>query len=68
MTSVLTRYSDLAGFDIIHAIKTMPDVAATLAAVAFTVIGMLLGLFGFIGSKPTTVSSELVCKSPPRPY
>ncbi|ORX38009.1 ER-associated protein catabolism-related protein [Kockovaella imperatae] len=49
---------DLAQSDYMHAIKTMPDVAAGLAAVAFTAIGMLLGLFGFIGSKPTVVSGS----------
>ena len=47
---------DLAGLDVKQAVKTMPDVAAGLSAVAFTLIGMLLGLFGFIGSKPTVVS------------
>ena len=55
---------DLAGFDISHAIKTMPEVAAGLAAAAFTLIGMLLALFGLIGTKPTTVKTTQVKAKP----
>jgi calnexin len=43
-----------------HAVKAMPDVAAGLAAAAFTLLGMLLALFGLIGSKPTTVSCAIM--------
>lgn len=38
----------------------MPDVAAGLAAAAFTLLGVLLSLFGIIGSKPTTVKTTTV--------
>ena len=55
---------DLAGFDIQHAIKTMPDVAAGLAAAAFTLLGVLLSLFGIIGAKPTTVKTTTVKAKP----
>lgn len=48
--------ADLCGFDVAQAIKQMPEVAAGLAAAAFTLIGMLLALFGLIGSAPTKVS------------
>jgi calnexin len=51
---------DLAGFDIGHAVKTMPDIAAGLAAAAFTLLGILLATFGLIGSKPTTVNTTTV--------
>jgi calnexin len=54
--AVLELISDLAQHDIMHALKTMPEVAASLAAAAFTLLGMLLALFGLIGNKPTTVS------------
>jgi len=37
----------------------MPEVAASLAAAAFTILGMLAALFGLIGSsKPTIVSHQ----------
>jgi hypothetical protein len=49
---------DLAKHDFVHAVKTMPDVAAALSAIAFTILGMLLALFGLIGNKPTTVSCD----------
>jgi len=61
---VLRLTADLAGFDISHAVKTMPDVAAGLAAAAFTLLGMLLALFGLIGSKPTTVKKTTVKAKP----
>lgn len=34
----------------------MPDVAAGLAAAIFTALGVLMSLFGLIGSKPTGVT------------
>jgi hypothetical protein len=43
-----------------QAIKQMPEVAAGLAAAAFTLLGMLAALFGLIGSKPTIVSATLL--------
>lgn len=54
------EFIHLAGFDISHAVKTMPDVAAGLAAVAFTFLGILLATLGLIGSKPTTVKTTTV--------
>ncbi|ORY34998.1 Calreticulin family-domain-containing protein [Naematelia encephala] len=50
------EFIHLAGLDVTQAVKQMPDVAAGLAAAAFTLLGMLLALFGLIGSKPTSVS------------
>lgn len=38
----------------------MPEVAAGLAAAVFTLLGMLLALFGFIGSAPTKVRQTTV--------
>lgn len=52
--------SDLATFDISQAVKQMPEVAAGLAAAVFTLLGMLLALFGFIGSAPTKVKQTSV--------
>ena len=47
---------DLCGFDVLQAIKQMPEVAAGLAAAAFTLLGMLAAIFGLVGPKPTIVS------------
>ncbi|KAK1923820.1 ER-associated protein catabolism-related protein [Papiliotrema laurentii] len=58
------EFIHLAGFDISHAVKTMPDVAAGLAAAAFTFLGILLSLFGILGSKPTTVKTTTVKSKP----
>jgi len=49
------EFVHLAQRDLLHAVKAMPDVAAGLTATAFTLLGMLLALFGLMGSKPTTV-------------
>ena len=54
------EFVNLAGYDFVHAIKTLPDVAAGLAAAAFTLLGMVLALFGLIGSKPATTKSTQV--------
>ena len=54
----LTCHVDLAGLDVMQAVKAMPDVAAGLVAAAFTLVGMVLALFGLIGSKPTAVSNQ----------
>lgn len=64
MTKHDADLQDLAGFDISHAVKTMPDVAAGLAAAAFTFLGILLSLFGILGSKPTTVKTTTVKSKP----
>jgi hypothetical protein len=42
----------------------MPEVAAGLAAAAFTFLGILATLFGLIGSKPTIVSAILIRTGP----
>lgn len=47
---------DLCGFDVMQAVKQMPDVAAGLAAAVFTLLGMLAALFGLIGSTKPVVS------------
>ncbi|WVN87043.1 uncharacterized protein L203_102219 [Cryptococcus depauperatus CBS 7841] len=57
------EFIHLAGFDITSAVKQMPEVAAGLAAAAFTLIGMLLALFGFIGDAPTKVKVQKVQKT-----
>lgn len=41
----------------------MPDVAAGLAAAAFTFLGILLATLGIIGSKPTTVKTTTTVKA-----
>ncbi|EIW72285.1 calnexin [Tremella mesenterica] len=46
------EFIHLCGFDVLQAVKQMPEVAAGLAAALFTVLGMLAALFGLIGSKP----------------
>lgn len=53
---------DLCGFDVMQAVKQMPDVAAGLAAALFTVLGMVAALFGLIGSsKPVVSSAQVHC-------
>ncbi|KAK4684067.1 calnexin, partial [Tremellales sp. Uapishka_1] len=56
------EFIELCGFDVRQAIKQMPEVAAGLAAAAFTLLGMLAALFGLIGSgsKPTIVKKTTV--------
>ncbi|WVQ79488.1 hypothetical protein IAT38_001587 [Cryptococcus sp. DSM 104549] len=49
------EFLHLASFSPVQAAKQMPEVAAGLLASAFTLIGMLLALLGFIGSAPTKV-------------
>ncbi len=49
-------FVDLAQLDLVHAVKALPEVAAGLVAAAVTFLGLLLALFGFLGSKPTIVS------------
>ncbi|ODO00609.1 calnexin [Cryptococcus wingfieldii CBS 7118] len=51
------EFINLAGYDVVAAVKQLPEVAAGLAAAAFTLIGMLLALFGLIGSAPTKVKT-----------
>lgn len=59
------EFLHLCGFDVMQAVKQMPDVAAGLTAAAFTLLGMLLALFGLIGSKPTTVTKSTTVKAVP---
>ncbi|ADV22283.1 calnexin [Cryptococcus gattii Ru294] len=54
------EFLHLATLDISQAVKQMPEVAAGLAAAVFTLLGMLLALFGFIGSAPTKVKQTSV--------
>ncbi|WRT69418.1 uncharacterized protein IL334_006404 [Kwoniella shivajii] len=56
------EFLHLAGLDFASAVKQMPEVAAGLAAAAFTVLGMLLALFGLIGSAPTKVKQTATIK------
>ncbi|OCF37028.1 calnexin [Kwoniella heveanensis BCC8398] len=59
------EFIHLAGFDFAQAVKQMPEVAAGLAAAAFTLLGMILALFGFIGSAPTKVKQTATIKKTP---
>ncbi|KAK8849441.1 hypothetical protein IAR55_004773 [Kwoniella newhampshirensis] len=61
------EFIHLCGFDVAQAIKQMPEIAAGLAAAAFTLIGMLLALFGLIGSAPTKVKQSTTVKKAAAP-
>lgn len=62
------EFIHLCGFDVMQAVKQMPDVAAGLAAALFTVIGMIAALFGLIGSsKPVVKKSKAVAAKEPAP-
>ncbi|WVR08300.1 hypothetical protein IAU60_005349 [Kwoniella sp. DSM 27419] len=56
------EFIHLAGFDFMTAVRQMPETAAGLAAVAFTLLGMILALFGLIGSAPTKVKQTATVK------
>ncbi|GFZ50221.1 Calnexin homolog [Saitozyma sp. JCM 24511] len=59
------EFIHLCGFDVVQAVKQMPEVAAGLAAAALTFIGILATLLGLIGSKPTIVKKTTVKASAP---
>ncbi|WWD04084.1 hypothetical protein V865_002149 [Kwoniella europaea PYCC6329] len=59
------EFIHLASIDAASAVKQMPEVAAGLALTAFTTLGMLLALFGLIGSAPTKVKQTTTVKKTP---